>query len=193
MKTIKRKVLVVVLMLGTLFNYANSTNFEKDVKTKIVKVIFKGAKKGNQLKIKDDKGVILHSEYVNRKGNLIKHFDFSKLENGNYTLELEKDFEIIIKSINVEGKKVVFDKENKEIIFKPLIRNKKNKLMISKIAFDKKPLAIEIYYENEKIFSENVVAEDLLNRIYRLDENKKGNYSAVVYSNGRKYVSEFNF
>ena len=94
MKTIKRKVLVVVLMLGTLLNYANNTELENELNTKIVKVVFKGAKKGNQLKIKDDKGEILHTEYVNKQGNLIKLFDFSKLEDGSYTLELEKDFEI---------------------------------------------------------------------------------------------------
>ena len=66
-------------------------------------------------------------------------------------------------------------------------------LLISKITFDKKPLEIDIYYDNEKIYSDTVNGEGILNRVYKLDENKKGNYSVVLKNNGRKYVREFKF
>lgn len=193
MKTIKRIVLVVVLMLGTFTNYANNTELNSVLNAKKVKVVFKGAKRGHQLKIKDDSGIILHLEDVNQEGSLIKFFDFSKLKDGNYTLELEKDFEIIIKSINVKGKEVVFDGESKAKIFKPVIRNEKNKLMITQIAFDKKPLEVEIYYNNEIIYSETVTGDAILNRIYRLDEEMVGDYKVVLNKNNRSYTKEFNF
>ena len=193
MKTIKRKLLVVVLMLGTLVNYANNTELNNVLDAKKVKVVFKGAKKGNQLKIKDDSGVILHVEDISKKGNFIKFFDFSNLKDGDYTLELVKDFEVIIKSINLDGKKVVFDEETSEKIFKPVIRNEKNRLMISQIAFDKKPLEVKIYYNNEIIYSETVKGNSIINRIYRLDEVMTGDYKVVLRNNGRNYSKEFKF
>ncbi|APZ45971.1 hypothetical protein BW723_06540 [Polaribacter reichenbachii] len=191
MKTIKRTVLVVVLMLGTLVNYANNSELKNVLDATKTKVVFKGTKKGQQLTIKDGNGVVLHFENVSKAGNLVKFFDFSKLKDGNYTLELEKDFEIVIKSIMVKGDNVVFNEDSKKIIFKPVIRNKENKLMISKIAFDKKPSEIYIYYNDEVIFSETVKSDAILNRIYSLDEDVKGSYTVVIRSNGRSFSNDF--
>lgn len=191
MKTIKTKVLVVVFMLVTLVNYANNTNFNNALDAKKVKVVFKDAKKGHQLTIKDSDGIALHSENVTKKGNLVKIFNFSKLENGNYTLELEKDFEIVIKSMKINGNTVTFDENAKKTIFKPVIRNKENRLIITKISFDKKPLQVSLYFNNEIIYSETVKGDSILNRVYRLDEEKKGNYRVVLHNNGRSYVNEF--
>jgi hypothetical protein len=189
MKTIKRRVLVAVFMLGTLVNYANSTN--TPVNAKKVKVVFQGAKIGHELTVKDNNGVILHSENILKEGKLVKVFDFSKLENGNYTLELDKDFEIIIKSILVENKLVVFNEDSKKTIFKPIIRNENNKLMISKIAFDKEPLEINIYYNDEIIYTETVNGNTILNRVYRLDKEIQGSYKVIIYNNNRSYTNEF--
>lgn len=193
MKTIKRNLLVVVLMLGTLVNYAKNSELNNVLSTKKVKVVFKGADKGQRLKVKDDEGVTLHFENVSRRGNLIKYFDFSGLESGNYTLELEKDNEIIIKSIIIEGKTVVFTGEKTEKIFKPVIRNINNKLMISQVTFDENPLGVEIYYKNEVIYSESVKGNNIINRIYKLDAVMTGNYKVIVHKNGRNYSKEFKF
>ena len=52
MKTIKRKLVVVVFMLGTVFNYANNTKeVSRLIETKNVKVEFKNVKKGHTLTI----------------------------------------------------------------------------------------------------------------------------------------------
>ena len=173
MKTIKRNVLAVVLMFGTLVNYANNTEFSNILNANKVRVEFKDAKKGHQLKIKDANGVTLHSENVIRKGDLIKTFDFSQLNNGNYTLELNKDFQIIVKSIKIEDGKVFLNDISNKVIYKPVIRNEKNRLMISKISFDKKPLQVDLYYNNEIIYSETVNGNDVLNRVYKLIRRSK--------------------
>jgi hypothetical protein len=191
MRTIKTRVLVVVFMLGTLLNYGNSKNFNEALNAKSVKIVFKDAKKGQKLTIKDHNGVVLHSEKVTKQGELVKTFDFSELKDGNYSLELEKDFEIIVKSVLVKNNKVVFNEASKRIIFKPVVRNEENKLMISKIAFDKQSLKVALYYNNEIIYSETVEGDSIINRVYKLDEQKKGDYSVVLYNNGRRYINEF--
>ncbi len=192
MKTNKKIVLVVVFMFGTLFNYANNDkNFNRIVNTTKVEVAFKNAKIGHKLTIKDDNGTPLHSEIVSKEGNLNKIFDLSSLKDGKYTVELNKDYEIIVKTLEIKGNKVTFNKNSRTVIFKPVIRNKKNVLMISKIAFDKKPMKIALYFDNVIIYSETVESDLILNRTYKLDTKEVGNYKAIIYNNNRSYVHSF--
>jgi len=191
MKTIKRKVFVAVFMLITFINFANNSDLNTLFNVNKVTVVFKNAKKGNTLTIKDINEVILHSEEITKEGTLIKTFNLSALENGIYTLELDKDFQIAVKSIKVKNKDVTFLVDAEKLIFKPIVRNKDNKLKITKIAFDAEPLKISIYYNNEIIYSETIEGEQILNRVYSLDKELKGDYKVVSYNNGRIYVKNF--
>ena len=192
MKTNKKLVLVVVFMFGTLFNYANNDkDFNRIVNAKKVRVAFKNVKKGNQLTIKDQEGTQLHSQIVSKEGNLNTLFDLSSLKDGKYTVELNKDYEIIVKTLEVKNSKVIFNKNSRKVIFKPVIRNKENVLMISKIAFDKKPMKIALFYNDETIYSETVKCDSILNRVYKLDKKEKGDYKVIVYNNNRSYMYDF--
>ena len=157
MKTNKKLVLVVVFMLGTLFNYANNDkDFNRIVNAKKVRVAFKNVKKGNQLTIKDLKGNQLHSQIVFKEGNLNTFFDLSSLKDGKYTVELNKDYEIIVKTLEVKDSKVIFNKNSRKVIFKPVIRNQENVLMTSKISFDKEPIQIA-FFMGKRMISKQIV------------------------------------
>jgi hypothetical protein len=191
MRTIKRKVFVAIFMLVTIVNFANTNDLNTLLNADKVKVIFNNAKKGNQLTIKDADGAILHSEEIKKEGTLVKTFNLTELKDGIYTLELEKDFQIVVKTIKVNNNNVTFLEDAEKLIFKPLIRNKENILMITKIAFDAEPLKISIYYNNEIIYSETIEGDKILNRVYSLDKELKGEYKVVSYNNGRSYVNNF--
>lgn len=193
MKTIKRKVLVVVFMLGTLLNYANNLeNYSTKLDAKKISIIFNNAKKGHYLTVKDETGTILHSETVTKAGMLKKIFDFSYLENGKYVVELNKDFEIVVKSFEVKDNMVIYNKDSKKVIFKPVVKNEENYLMISKIAFDKKPMNVTLYYENNIIYQESLKSsDDIINRVYKLDEKKRGSYKLILNNNDRSYIKNF--
>ena len=193
MKTNKRLVLVVVFMLGTLFNYANNGSEinSKSVNAKKVRVEFKDAKKGHLLIIKDEQGVQLHSETVSKVGDLNKTFDLSSLVDGKYTIELNKDFKIIVKTINVKNNRVFFNNNDNKVIVKPLISNNENVLKISKINSIKEPLKVVVYYNNEIIYTETIEDSIVLNRVYKLNKDIKGDYTAIVYSNNRSYSKNF--
>jgi hypothetical protein len=192
MKTNKKIILVVVFMLGTLFSYANNDKgLNNIVNTAKVEVAFKNAKIGHKLTIKDENGTKLHTEIVSKEGKLNKVFNLSNLEDGKYTVELNKDYEIIVKTLEVKGNKVIYNKASKKTIFKPVVRNKENLLMISKIAFDNKPIKIALYFEGNVIFSETVKNKTIVNRTYKLDTKETGNYKAIIYSNNRSYVHSF--
>jgi hypothetical protein len=192
MKTTIKKYLVVVMMLGTLINYANEKkNSINTIDGKKVKVEFKTVKKGHMLSIKDENGVVMYSQEIKRSGTYSQIFDLSKLQKGNYTTELEKDFEIIIKYFSVLDGQISFKDE--KIIFKPVIRIKDNLILISKMNFEKEPLKIVLYYNDEIILSEKVKdADAIVNRVYRVSKKIKGDYKVVINSNNRTYKKDFN-
>ena len=191
MKTIKRTVLVVVFMLGTLVNYANKSDFNNELNAKTIKIVFKETKKGEQLRVKDQNGVVLYSENVKSEGKLTKVFNFNELNDGNYTLELEKQFQIVVKSLKIVNNKVIFNAAAEKVIFKPVVRNENNRLLISKINFDEKPLQVALYFNDEIIYSETLEGDAIVNRVYKLDEKLKGDYKVVIKNNDRSYINNF--
>lgn len=192
MKTKMKKSILVALMFGTLISYANeNNNYSKSKAEKTVKIEFKNVKKGQSLLIKNAKGQIIYNKEIIASGNYSKLFNFSALENGIYTAELNKDFEIHIKKFKVKNGFVTFyNKENKKV-YKPVIRNENNKILISKISFNKEPLKVVIYYKDEVIYSEKAVGNNILNRVYSLSKHKTGKYKVVLKSDERFYVKEF--
>ena len=191
MKTIN-KIILVTLMFGTLIGYAeeitNSTEFKFK---KVVKIEFKNVRRGHDLTIKNEKGETVYSKEIKVSGNYSQLFNFSSLENGLYTAELHKDFEININRFIMKNGLVSYFEKNIEKIFKPMIRTEKNLLYISKLTFNKESLDILIYYKDEVVMNETIKGDGMLNRIYKLSESRKGNYKIIINSENRIFKKEF--
>ena len=192
MKTIIKTILVVTLMFGTLISYANDNKESTNaVAVKRVKVEYKAVKKGNALTIKNEYGITIYKQVLQSSGNYTKTFDLTNLEDGIYTTELEKDFEILVKKLEVKDGFVTFYKNENEVIFKPVIRTEGNLVMISKIEFGDQPLNVTLYYQNNIIVSDKLNGEKILNRVYKLSEAEKGAYKVVINTDNRTYVKDF--
>jgi len=190
MKTTIKKSLVVVFMLGTLINYANEhLTSDNILDAKRVKVEFNAVKKGQTLTIKNNVGTTVYNQEIKTSGNYSRTFNLTALENGNYTAELDKDFEVIVKPFIVENGSVTFLEEEK--VFKPIIKIEKELILISKIESDNKPLKVTIYHENEIIFSEKVEGENTLKRIYSLSKSPRGNYIIIINTNNSTSSKNF--
>lgn len=194
MKTFKKLVLVV-FMFGTLFNYANEKkDFNTIVNARKVKIEFTNVKKGNYVFVKDSFGTTLYSEEIKTNGEYLKFFDFSSLRSGDYTLELEKNTEIIESSFSKKGKAIVFKDNFTKTINKPAIYIKNNSIYISKLNFDNKGLEVDVFYNDEKVYTETLKGNtNSLNRVYKLLNTKKGEYTIVAKNNGRNYIKRFKF
>ena len=184
--------LLVALMFGTLIGYANDAKNPTDLEAKkTVKVEFKNVKKGQTLTIKNEHGLSVYNQQINVAGNFSRTFDFSALENGIYTAELNKAFEIIIKEFYVKNGLVTFLTNSSAKLFKPVIRTKDNLLYVSKLTFDKEELKVSIFYNGDEILTESLKGDNLIKRIYKLSEIRKGDYKIVINSNNRTYIKGF--
>ena len=191
-KKMKKQIITIALLISSLIGYSNTEikNYLVDISKKVT-VEFKNVKKGHLLSIKDNQGVKIYSEEISENGHLSKILDVTSLEKGTYYVELDKDFEIAIKLFQIKENQVIFNENEEKTIFKPVARNEENVLLISKIAFDNEPMQVVLYYNDEMIFSETIKSEAILNRVYRLEKEKKGNYTVLFYNNGRSFEKRF--
>ena len=184
------KISLIALIFGSLTAYSNEVNLKKEAKFS-TKTEVDNVKNRQLLFIKNTSGKIIHKEIINLERATPYEFDFSGLENGYYTLEINKDFQIEIKPFTIISGEVIFHKKGEKTIFKPVIRAEKNKIFISKLNFIETSIHISIYYENEIIFTDNVKGDSIIEKIYSLQKEKKGSYKVITIVNDRKYTKEF--
>ncbi len=191
-KEIKNSLLAVVLF-STLMSYAGDfSKTANDKKENITNVSFNNLKQGSVLIIKDENGLLLYKELIEKSGDYSKGFDLTALPNGNYYFELNKDVEIKIIPFQVKSNVVVFSKENEQLIIKPFVEKSGNMVLVSKLALNEKPLKIKIYYQDSSlVFEETLENKQLINRKYDFSSSEKGAYRMVIFSEGREFTKEF--
>jgi hypothetical protein len=90
-----KKGILMVTMFATLLSFANEAPFytiKKDAER--TSLTLNDVKQGNLLSIKDDNGIILYKELIQKSGMYTKEFDLTTLPDGAYIFELDKDLEI---------------------------------------------------------------------------------------------------
>ena len=109
--------------------------------------------------------------------------------------ELDKDIEVQVIPFKVHANKVEFLKEKETTFYKPIIRFKGNKVLLSRLSFDEKPMEVKIYYDDyssgeyELLHTEKFNDSKIVERVYQLDKRKKGDYKVIVKTEGREFTS----
>ncbi|MBF8148924.1 hypothetical protein ITJ86_03390 [Winogradskyella sp. F6397] len=183
MKKIFKSILVLTVLLGTCTSFANTIE-EVPPSATMVSI-------GDFISVSDVYGEVVYSGRINHNGFMESLYDFSQLENGTYTVEVNKDFEIEVNSVKVQNHIVTFLDTTKQKIFKPVFRSNASQVIISKLAIDTKEMVVELYFKNELIHTETVKGNEILTRVYQLDETQKGNYTAIIRANDRVFVENF--
>ena len=193
MKNLVKKSLVFVALVMSTLTYGKEISFYGSSEEKMAIITLKSVEEGNKLTIKDVYGTTLYKETINHSGNYAKGFDLTTLPNGNYFFEVDKGLIINVIPFTVDYKKVNFNKEKENVIHKPFVRTENNSVFITKLSLGKSPLTVKIYYENsfryELIHVEEIEDIKTLEKVFRLDENERGNYKIVIEDNGRVFTN----
>ena len=189
-KLIKQSVVVLGLCVSMQTFANNEIGVTKEKEPKVTSISFKKVKPGSKLSIKDGDGMVLYKEPIVKKGDYSKGFDLTTLPNGDYYFELDSELEIVIIPFNVVSNQVVFKKEEKSTIFKPLVRVKDNIVFVSRVSYEESPIEFKIYYADnyDLVLSEKTENQNHLKKIYDFSKAKKGNYLFVFKSNGRRFT-----
>lgn len=187
----------MVTMLATSLSFANESSFftiKNDAEK--TSLTLENVKKGNLLSIKDDNGIILYKELIQKPGVYSKGFDLTTLPNGKYIFELDQDVEINIIPFSVNSNIVSFNKELEKTIFKPLVRVKDDMAYITRLTLDETPLEIEVFYtdsnEYELVYSEKIENTQNIARVLKLSDLKIGSYKMVFHTEDREFTKIIN-
>jgi hypothetical protein len=194
-----KKGILMVSMFATLLSFANEAPFytiKKDAER--TSLTLNDVKQGNLLSIKDENGIIVYKELIEKSGMYTKEFDLTTLPDGAYIFELDKDLEINTIPFTVNSNEVTFKKELEKTIFKPYARVKGDVVYVTKLALNEEPLKVDIYFtsfdgfssKSELTYSENIQNTKLINRVYRLASLDKGNYKIVFKTDGRVFTKQ---
>ncbi|WP_405609875.1 hypothetical protein [Polaribacter sp. Asnod1-A03] len=177
MKTTIKQILIVALMFGTLIANAEDRDLTNSINKIRVDVAFKSIKEKQTLTVENENGLSIYKRGVNNSSiNSKILFNINSLKN------------TLSKTNNLDNA-LLDDDKNK--IFKPTIRTEENLVLISKIAFNKAPLYISLYYKGDLIHSETLKGNNIVNRVYKLSEEEKGNYKVVINTDNKVYNKNF--
>ncbi|WP_274474875.1 hypothetical protein [Mangrovimonas aestuarii] len=199
MKKFITKKLTFFAFLSSLIGFAHSgleTNAATN-KKKETDITFSNVEKGTTLTLKGPKDTMLYSEVIDSSGQYTKSFDFTLVPEGDYYFELDKDLEITIIPLKVSTDEVEIHDADETKFYKPIVTVKDgNKVLISQLSLNQKPLKIEVYYEGsygkELIFQETLKNQQVLDRIYQLkqEDNNSGHFKVVLSSEGRVFTKD---
>ena len=193
MKTRINYIVCILLMLISVQSFAHNAT-----ETNLV-VTFENVKKGHQLVIKDANLLVVYKEAIQKDGNYRKGFDLTALPDGEYTVELDKDVQIVIIPFTVSSNTVTFQKENETVVYKPMVRLDGNHLFVSRLSLDVQPLQIKLYYTESiqqgrtLIYKEDIKNTKIVERVLQLSKEKKGTYVVTFESQGRTFTEYVNF
>ncbi len=189
-----KKGILMAIMMTALLSFANEkasfANIVNDAGR--TSVTFVDVKAGNLLSIKDENGIVLYKEFIQKTGIYTKGFDLTSLPDGDYLFELDKDVEISTIPFTVKANNVSFKKELEKTFFKPMARVKGNLVYVTRLSLNKAPMDIEVYSvsngNNELIHSETFKNTENIERLYRLSGLNKVEYKIVFKTEGRVFT-----
>lgn len=188
-----KKGILIVAMLATVIGFAGEAKILVKKDSKKTALFLKEVKKGNQISIKDNNGIVLYKELVETTGVYKKGFDLTSLPDGLYFFEVEKDLEVNTIPFTVNAKEVIFNKEEEETYFKPYLRKDNGFVFVTKLSPNDETVKISVYANHNEdlqlVHTESIKDMKVLERIYKLE---KGNYKIVINSNNKEYTTFIN-
>lgn len=190
MQKVMKQSLVILALFTAMFAYSGEviTFSSNDVNGKsLVKV--EQIKEGTQFLIKDEDGITLYKETINKSGTISKLLDFSRLPDAEYYFELDSQEEIKVIPFSVTNSVAEFVEENEYSILKPQIVVADHLVHLSNKPSENQKIDIKVYYENDDLaFNELLEDAKAINRTYDFSSSLKGSYTIVLTTEGRTFI-----
>ncbi len=146
----------------------------------------------HHIKLIDKKGYVFLNEQIEDQNEYVKLFNLKNLPTGNYRLEIESDYKIILQDINVLKQQLTVDFTSKREFYKPTIRYAAPHLDLNMIYFGDGTINLVIRDENNQIaFKENLNKKGSINKRFDTSILSAGNYFVEIETNQYTIEQEF--
>ncbi|WP_167604755.1 hypothetical protein [Maribellus sediminis] len=144
------------------------------------------------VEVTDANGEMVNTHHIKHPGDSYeKLYDFSKLDDGNYTLSVVLGDETLLSSMNIQNENVQISGQKEEL--KPYFKLIGNELELTFLNFEKQDVKFQLYDDgtNELVFENDLANDFSINKEIDLSKLKAGDYNAVVETGDQLYNYEF--
>lgn len=136
------------------------------------------------IQIKEESGAIVLEENIyNHKES--RKYNLKNLPDGEYTVEVANKYKISTLSFSISGNDLVISTDS-ITAYKPIFIINHESIDLNLMTLGNKVVITIVNERNEVVFSEKLTTPSV-NKRYDLRNLSKGQYSIVVFSNGRSY------
>lgn len=188
-------VAAVMLMVVTAgAKTAGDADFSLEVKAyegKTVSFVVSNVQKSVGLSLIDRNDRVLYAENIEVNGEYKRTYNFDKLPEGEYFLEVEsatkvKRYPIVV---NTYSARLFYEKNNE--MFKPIVSVRNSMVYVNLLSLDKSPLHIEVYDDNDTLLHEETLKGAYeLGKMYDFSNVHKGSYTLVLTHKNKTFVKE---
>jgi hypothetical protein len=191
MKAIIKVSLLVLGLLVAYTSHADSVNVVSTTATgsRSFRLTLEDEATNVNIKLVDQYGAILYNEYVSGPVSYDRIYNVSSLPTGKYQLELEYPNRHQELSVEIKSDQVLLDQSEMVEYFKPMVRQKGDKVSVNLLNTKRGPLRILVYdRETNELLSQQSLKGDLLTgKQFDFSEAGPGAYLISMTCNGRIY------
>ena len=180
MKKTFRNLLVALLFVVTFKTWANDGLDLKVNNEQGLIVEVQRNHQGAELILKDEQGEIVFKDFVSNEDNYTKILDFKTLPQGDYTFILEKKFSISTSVIKKKEENIEIEPESYNLIFKPLYRNDKGKVLLYLANPEENKVEIKIFDKFGVLVGEIKCKDVVVKRTLDFSEVPAGIYTVKI-------------
>lgn len=183
----KKLTLVIALMFVAVIGLAATPNLNVTPdQPKSLNFSIETYEQETAIRLFDEQGNLIFSEYVTDQKSYSKRFDLSKLEKGFFLLKVENSLKEIIYTIEMNKLEVSIKDMNE--ILKPTIITEDNKVKINFLNLAQENVVIKILDSNDRTVFEEVIEKTMvIEKAFNFEKAYKNNYMVMVKVNANSY------
>lgn len=139
------------------------------------------------LKIKDNRGRLLHSETIHNQSSFTRTYDFSNLKGEKYIVEVRTKEGVASQTFNVKAKK------DRKVYFKPVIKTEKD---VIKVVFKNPmsdPLSLRLYDANgQVVYTAKVPSQEVFSTGLDVSKLRSKQYKLSIWNSDYVYSKNIN-
>jgi hypothetical protein len=182
MKNLKTILTGLALVLTTSAVWATGNmkvNIVPAENEKAVVQILNVAESNYEIELRNEKGdLVFYKKTDAPSTNYARHYDFSMLDDGKYSLTVKGDNEKMENSLKIDKGTVEVLNQRKEVA--PFFTVRDNRLEVSYLNFELENLKVMLYDNNTLLFERNLEPEFAVNYGLDLSNLQSGKYDAVL-------------
>lgn len=183
----KKLTLVIALMFVAVIGLAATPNLNVTPdQPKSLNFSIETYEQETAIRLFDEQGNLIFSEYVTDQKSYSKRFDLSKLEKGFFLLKVENSLKEIVYTIEMNKLEVSIKDMNE--ILKPTIITEDNKVKINFLNLAQENVVIKILDSNDRnVFEEVIEKTMVIEKAFNFEKAYKNNYMVMVKVNANSY------